>query len=196
MDKSVIYVGLKITIIQIIIPDIARSLHISICDIDFETTYTDWELYGPSEILRTLSDLLAEVLPDSQTTFKNIEKVTTIPKHKRSYKCRHPSFIQEYFDKTVNSVENLTENLITHFRNVHRIVSENDKVDSKKELIDQLINLLMPFEEITQKFSGNTYVTLSRVIPKIKEIIFDLASEEPSSDDLFSKEDTIMIQKL
>ncbi|CAG8497805.1 299_t:CDS:2, partial [Racocetra persica] len=63
--------------------------------------------------------------------------------------------------------------------------------DEEWELIDQLIDLLMPFEEMTREFSGNTYVTLSRVIPKVKEIIFDLASEAPPSNDLFFDEDTI-----
>ncbi|CAG8533783.1 16005_t:CDS:2 [Cetraspora pellucida] len=34
-------------------------------------------------------------------------------------------------------------------------------------------------------------MTLSRVISKIKEIIFDLASEAPSNDELFLDEDTV-----
>ncbi|PKB93010.1 hypothetical protein RhiirA5_387453, partial [Rhizophagus irregularis] len=36
-------------------------------------------------------------------------------------------------------------------------------------------NLLMPFENATCEFSGGTYVTLSRMIDTIKELIFDLA---------------------
>ncbi|CAG8786646.1 4446_t:CDS:1, partial [Cetraspora pellucida] len=63
--------------------------------------------------------------------------------------------------------------------------------DDEWKLIDELIDLLMPFEKITKEFSGNSYVTLSRVIPKIKEIIFDLASEASSNDELFLDEDTV-----
>src|SRR6185436_15547427 len=43
------------------------------------------------------------------------------------------------------------------------------------ELLDQLINLLMPFEKATRDFSGGTYVTLSSTISTIKKLIFDLA---------------------
>lgn len=64
--------------------------------------------------------------------------------------------------------------------------NNEDKKDGKKlknillsdeewELIDQLVNLLMPFENATREFSGGTYVTLSRMIDTIKELIFDLA---------------------
>ncbi|EXX57756.1 hypothetical protein RirG_204140 [Rhizophagus irregularis DAOM 197198w] len=54
--------------------------------------------------------------------------------------------------------------------------------DSEWELIDQLVSLLMPFEEETCKFSGRTYVTLSRMISTIKELIFDLAGDFPSDN--------------
>ncbi|CAB4415453.1 unnamed protein product [Rhizophagus irregularis] len=54
--------------------------------------------------------------------------------------------------------------------------------DSEWELIDQLVTLLMPFEEETRKFSGGTYVTLSRMISTIKELIFDLAGDFPSDN--------------
>src|SRR6266542_2979416 len=54
--------------------------------------------------------------------------------------------------------------------------------DSEWELIDQLVTLLMPFEEETRKFSGGTYVTLSRMISTIKELIFDLARDFPSNN--------------
>ena len=43
------------------------------------------------------------------------------------------------------------------------------------ELLDQLIDLLIPFENATQNFSGGTYVTLSSTISTIKKLIFDLA---------------------
>ncbi|GBC17752.2 zinc finger BED domain-containing protein 1-like [Rhizophagus irregularis DAOM 181602=DAOM 197198] len=63
--------------------------------------------------------------------------------------------------------------------------------DDEWELLDQLVDLLMPFEEATHEFSGNSYITLNRVIPIIKEMIFDLATEVPSNNDDFLNEDTI-----
>jgi hypothetical protein len=63
--------------------------------------------------------------------------------------------------------------------------------DDKWKLLDQLVNLLMPFEEATREFSGNSYITLSQVIPIIKEMIFDLATEVLSNNDDFLNEDTI-----
>ena len=63
--------------------------------------------------------------------------------------------------------------------------------DDEWELLDQLVDLLMPFEEATREFSGNSYITLSRVIPIIKEMIFDLTTEVPSNNDDFLNEDTI-----
>ncbi|CAG8784135.1 14209_t:CDS:1, partial [Rhizophagus irregularis] len=63
--------------------------------------------------------------------------------------------------------------------------------DDEWELLDQLVDLLMPFEEATREFSGNSYITLSRVIPTIKEMIFDLATEVPLNSDDFSNEDTV-----
>jgi hypothetical protein len=63
--------------------------------------------------------------------------------------------------------------------------------DDEWELLDQLVDLLMPFEEATREFSGNSYITLSQVIPIIKEMIFDLATEVLSNNDDFLNEDTI-----
>ncbi|CAG8519689.1 5311_t:CDS:2 [Cetraspora pellucida] len=40
-------------------------------------------------------------------------------------------------------------------------------------------------DDATQEFLGNIYVTLSKVIPTIKEMIFDLACETPPNNDLF-----------
>ncbi|PKY57728.1 hypothetical protein RhiirA4_549779 [Rhizophagus irregularis] len=52
--------------------------------------------------------------------------------------------------------------------------------DEKWSLLDQLIDILMPFEKATCEFSGNIYVTLSQTIPTIiKARIFDLTSEVP-----------------
>ena len=52
----------------------------------------------------------------------------------------------------------------------------------------------MPFEEETRKFSDGTYVTLSRMIPTIKELIFDLAGDVPLDNMTdFSYEDNEII---
>ncbi|EXX53697.1 hypothetical protein RirG_241570 [Rhizophagus irregularis DAOM 197198w] len=63
--------------------------------------------------------------------------------------------------------------------------------DEEWSLLDQLIDILMPFEEATREFSGNTYVTLSQTIPTIKAKIFDLASEVPQNVGEFLDEDTV-----
>ncbi len=66
--------------------------------------------------------------------------------------------------------------------------------DNEWELLDQLIILLMPFEEETRKFSGGTYVTLSRMIPAIKKLIFDLADDLSLTinDPLFENTDELI----
>ncbi len=64
-------------------------------------------------------------------------------------------------------------------------------------MLDQLVDLLMPFENATREFSGNTYITLSRTIPTIKERIFDLAAEVPSNaDEEFLNENTVFETKI
>ena len=64
--------------------------------------------------------------------------------------------------------------------------------DEEWDLLDQLVDLLMPFENATREFSGNTYITLSRTIPTIKERIFDLAAEVPSNaEEEFPNENTV-----
>ncbi len=45
------------------------------------------------------------------------------------------------------------------------------------ELLDKLIILLMSFEKEMCKFSGRIYVTLSRMILTIKELIFNLTGD-------------------
>ena len=62
------------------------------------------------------------------------------------------------------------------------------------DLLDDLIDVLTPFEEATRYFSGGTYITFSRMILTIKEFIFNLAtdSENLLSDDVdYQNEDTI-----
>ena len=63
--------------------------------------------------------------------------------------------------------------------------------DEEWDLLDQLVDLLMPFENATRESSENTYVILSQTIPTIKERIFDLAAEAPSNAEEFPNEDTV-----
>ncbi|CAJ0643301.1 10689_t:CDS:2 [Entrophospora sp. SA101] len=46
--------------------------------------------------------------------------------------------------------------------------------DEEWDLVDELITLLIPFEQATCEFSGGSYVTLSKMVPTIKELIFNL----------------------
>jgi len=61
------------------------------------------------------------------------------------------------------------------------------------ELLDQLIDVLMPFENATRDFSGGTYVTLSSIISTIKKLIFDLAgnSSLDNIDNNYLDENTV-----
>src|SRR5215212_9092204 len=52
--------------------------------------------------------------------------------------------------------------------------------DNEWELLDELCNILAPFEKATQDFSGNTYVTLSQMFP----IIINLTNSLKPPDDL------------
>ncbi|GES79255.1 zinc finger BED domain-containing protein 1-like [Rhizophagus clarus] len=53
--------------------------------------------------------------------------------------------------------------------------------DNEWELLDELCNILAPFEKATRDFSGNTYVTLSQMFP----IITDLTNSLKPSDNLY-----------
>ena len=62
------------------------------------------------------------------------------------------------------------------------------------DLLDGLVDVLTPFEEETRYFSGNTYVTLSKMMSTIKVLIFNLATHSedlPSNDVDYQNEDTI-----
>ena len=52
--------------------------------------------------------------------------------------------------------------------------------DNEWELLDELCNILAPFEKATRDFSGNTYVTLSQMFP----IITNLTNSLKPPDDL------------
>ncbi|PKC55862.1 hypothetical protein RhiirA1_446717 [Rhizophagus irregularis] len=61
------------------------------------------------------------------------------------------------------------------------------------DLLDKLVDVLLPFEEATREFSGGTYVTLSKMIPCINELIFNLAPLDNTNDnDIdYYNEDTV-----
>jgi hypothetical protein len=42
--------------------------------------------------------------------------------------------------------------------------------DNEWELLDELCNILAPFEKATRDFSGNSYVTLSQMVPSITDL--------------------------
>ncbi|RGB43873.1 hypothetical protein C1646_749299 [Rhizophagus diaphanus] len=67
------------------------------------------------------------------------------------------------------------------------------------ELLDKLIDLLFPFERVTQYFSEDTYVMLSKMMLTIKEFTFDLATDSenlPSNDADYLNKDTIFEEDL
>ena len=60
--------------------------------------------------------------------------------------------------------------------------------DNEWELLDELCNILAPFEKATRDFSGSTYVTLSQMIPIITNLTnslkpFSLYEEHEEPDD-------------
>ena len=59
------------------------------------------------------------------------------------------------------------------------------------DLLDKLVDILVPFEETTREFSGGTYVTLSKMMLTIKELIFNIATNSPSDDNNYLNENTI-----
>ena len=62
--------------------------------------------------------------------------------------------------------------------------------DNEWELLDELCNILAPFEKATRDFSGNTYVTLSQMFPIITNLMDSLKSPGNSNDD--SDDETII----
>lgn len=59
------------------------------------------------------------------------------------------------------------------------------------ELLDQLVDLLTPFERTTKDFSGGTYVTFSNMISIIKELIFNMTCSLPSNNVTHHDENTV-----
>ena len=50
--------------------------------------------------------------------------------------------------------------------------------DSEWELLDELCNILAPFEKATRDFSGNTYVTLNQMVLIITNLMNSLSSSD------------------
>ncbi|GBB90633.1 hypothetical protein RclHR1_17650003 [Rhizophagus clarus] len=61
--------------------------------------------------------------------------------------------------------------------------------DNEWELLDELCNILAPFEKATQDFSGNTYVTLSQMFPIITDLTNSLKPSDNSYEVLEDSDD-------
>ena len=63
--------------------------------------------------------------------------------------------------------------------------------DNEWELLDELCNILAPFEKATRDFSGSTYVTLSQMFPIITNLTnsLKLTDDSDSTDNEFEEPD-------
>ncbi|GES83895.1 zinc finger BED domain-containing protein 1-like [Rhizophagus clarus] len=61
--------------------------------------------------------------------------------------------------------------------------------DNEWELLDELCNILAPFEKATRDFSGNTYVTLSQMFPIITNLTNSLKPSDNSYEVLEDSDD-------
>ena len=55
--------------------------------------------------------------------------------------------------------------------------------DNEQELLDELCNILAPFEKATRDLSESTYVTLSQIVPIITNLTNSLESFDENYDD-------------
>jgi hypothetical protein len=65
--------------------------------------------------------------------------------------------------------------------------------DNEWELLDELCNILAPFEKATRDFSGNTYVTLSQMFPIITNLTNSLKSLDNSHEEYEDSDDNTII---
>ena len=65
--------------------------------------------------------------------------------------------------------------------------------DNEWELLDELCNVLAPFEKATRDFSGNTYVTLSQMFPIITSLTNSLKPSDDSSEEYEDSDDNTVI---
>jgi len=61
--------------------------------------------------------------------------------------------------------------------------------DNEWELLDELCNILAPFEKATRDFSGNTYVTLSQMFPIITNLTNSLKPFDDSNEEFEDPDD-------
>jgi hypothetical protein len=77
----------------------------------------------------------------------------------------------------------LSNSLISEEKADGNRLKKNLLKDNEWELLDELCNILAPFEKATRDFSGNTYITLSQMFP----IITNLTNSLKPSDDLYEE---------
>ena len=65
--------------------------------------------------------------------------------------------------------------------------------DNEWELLDELCNILAPFEKATRDFSGNTYVTLSQIFPIITSLTNSLKSPSNSDEEIDDSDNETII---
>lgn len=65
--------------------------------------------------------------------------------------------------------------------------------DNEWELLDELCNILAPFEKATRDFSGNTYVTLSQMFPIITNLTKSLKPSDNSNEEYEDSDDNTVI---
>src|SRR5215207_9383332 len=71
-------------------------------------------------------------------------------------------------------------------------LKKNILKDNEWELLDELCNILAPFEKATQEFSGNTYITLSQMFPIITNLTNSL---KPSHEEYEDSDDNTIISE-
>src|SRR5437016_66736 len=65
--------------------------------------------------------------------------------------------------------------------------------DNEWELLDELCNILAPFEKATRDFSGNTYVTSSQIFPIITSLTNSLKSPSNSDEEIDDSDNETII---
>lgn len=63
--------------------------------------------------------------------------------------------------------------------------------DNEWELLDELCNILAPFEKATRDFSGSTYVTLSKIVPIITNLTSSLEPSNNLDEENYDSDGTI-----
>ncbi|PKK72220.1 hypothetical protein RhiirC2_777475 [Rhizophagus irregularis] len=112
---------------------------------------------------------------------------TIITDNGSNMKAAFPFLIQK---NKCESIQRLPYAIIQLQADLCTSTNRDDKKDGNKlrkiilsekewELLDQLVDLLTPFERTTKDFSEGIYVTFSNMISIIKELIFNMACNLP-----------------